>query len=202
MKWTRIFLVAVAFALGAGNAQAAISFGGTVDASVPGVVQNTFWVNTDSDFLSAVLFVTLHTGTVYDPFNASLTLDGDALSITTGDTFFTANGNSLTGIAGGAGDLGHVHPTTPGAAEVGPTVIGISWFSPGSDTDDIGAGLPIGRFSFSDDANGVAQLLLINAADEQLLLSGGVIGGMLFPEPASLGLLGLGGLALLRRRGG
>jgi PEP-CTERM motif-containing protein len=200
MKIAKFVLPVIAAGFAATSVSAAITADNVIGTAGGGQTTNQWSVTTDTDYLSAVVFVTLDTGTVYDPFAASLTLDGDSLAISDGDTYFTANGNALTGIAGGAGDLGHVHPTTPGDAEVGPTVLGVAWFSPGASTGDIGSGMDIGRFSFSADATGVWQLLVINAADEQTLLSGTVAAGAMVPEPASLALLGLGGLAVLRRR--
>lgn len=172
------------------SASAAISANLTLDTSLPGVVQHIWTVDTDSDFTAAVYLAELSSGSVHNPFTIDETLDG-ALFGFPGDTFVTANGNPNTEVNGPASDLGGLGPF-PG---FGPDVISVTWSSPGIDLDDIGTGLPIGRFSFSDDAFGTWQLLVTNAAGDQTLLS-----GIIIPEPASLSLLTLGGLALLRRQ--
>jgi hypothetical protein len=186
----------IALGLTTTSASAAISVNFNFDTSVPGGVANNATVDTDSDFLSAVILVELTSGSLINPnsFAPGVETFFNAFPGTL-DTFVSANGNPSVGIAGGAGDL---DAGAPAAATFDPTILGVAWFSPGADTDDIGTDLPIGTFAFTDDATGTWQLLVINAANEQALLSGVVVNGLI-PEPASLGLLSLGGLALLRR---
>jgi PEP-CTERM motif-containing protein len=196
MKIVKYVLPVIAAGFVASSASAAISASNNViDAGA--VVENSWSVTTDTDFLSAVVYAELTSGTVWNP--NSIVPGLETFQNGANDTFFSANGNPSVGIAGGAGDL---EVTAPAAATVGPTILGVAWFSPGADSDDIGAGLPIGSFSFTSDANGTWALRTINAANDQENLNGLIVNGVMtvIPEPASLALMGLGGLAALRRR--
>ena len=193
MKIAKFVLPVIAAGFTATSASAAISATNTVILG-SGVVENSHSIDTTSDFLSAVVFVELTTGTVHNP--NSIVPGVESFQNGANDTFFGANGNPAVALAGGAGDLGHLNPN----AEVGPTVLGVTWNSPGADTDDIGNGLPIGSFSFTNDATGTWSLLLTNAEGDRVITSGTVEAGAMVPEPASLALMGLGGLAAMRRR--
>jgi hypothetical protein len=91
------------------------------------------------------------------------------------------------------------------------TSMSAAWCAPAPDQIETG-NIPLGRFSFSQDAIGTFKLLVIEydqtlgsavtAFDGRTQGNDGIIanGVMTVPEPASLSLLAVGGLALLRRR--
>jgi PEP-CTERM motif len=198
MKPGTLLCAAIITGLSSGLARAAITANNSTDLSLPGVTQNNWAVDTDADFTNAVLAVDLTIGTVHDPFTfLGVEVDGNIFSPGSGDTFVAANDS--TAVVGCPALCAAVFPS-PFDTILGPTMLRIAWTSPFADTDDIGTGLPIGRFSFTSDAVGTWQLLVNNAADDQALITGVVVNGAMVPEPASLGLLSLGGLALLRRK--
>jgi PEP-CTERM motif len=201
MKIVKYVLPVIAAGFVASSASAAITASNTPNLAVAGGVSNDWTVTTDTDFLSAVVLVELTSGSLINPnsFAPGVETFFNAFPGSL-DTFLSANGNPSVGIAGGAGDL---DAGAPAAATFGGAVaLGVAWFSPGADADDIGAGLPIGSFAFTDDSQGTWALRTINAADDQENLTGVVVNGVMtvIPEPASLALMGLGGLAALRRR--
>jgi hypothetical protein len=161
---------------------ASVSIDNTVDSlSVPGIIQNNWAVNTDIDFTAAAVFVELSTGTLHNPNPIIAGLE--TFDQGSGDTFLGANGNPSLGIQGGAGDLGHFNATI-GATDFGPTTLGATWNSPGADMDDIGAGLPLGRFSFTDDAQGTWSMAVTVANSPIVMyLSNPLIDGEMIFSP-------------------
>jgi hypothetical protein len=179
-----------------------ITMGGDTGAAPAGWVSNDLFAHSDYDLLSAAIFITLDSGVVYN--NNVFVAGYETFQQSPGETYVTLNNSPSTSIAGSAGDLGH-YPPVSGEAEFGPSVLGAAWFS--TSTNDAGNGLPLGTFSFSADANGAGMLRVSSKpqfSSQQpiiLLMPVSVENGVLLPEPASLGLLGLGGLFLLRRGG-
>ena len=166
----------------AAAASASVSIDNTVDSlSVPGIVQNNWAVNTDIDFTAAAVFVELNAGTLHNP--NPIIADIETFDQGSGDTFLSANGNLALGIPGGAGDLGHFN-VNAGAPDFGPTTLGVTWNSPGADMDDTGVGLPIGRFSFSDDAQGTWSLAVTVAFSPTIIyLSNPLVNGEMIFSP-------------------
>jgi hypothetical protein len=158
MAFFRTITAVVAVGLAAGHA-AALAIRSITDtgAAPAGFVSNDITVDTDLDILSAEILIELDTGTLYNPNPLSPTLE--TFQQSPGDTYVTIGGNPNTGIAGGAGDFGH-NPIVPGA-EFGPTTLGVTYFD--TSHDDIGIGLPMGTFSFSNDAMGSGQLSIAQA---------------------------------------
>jgi hypothetical protein len=160
---------------------AAVSIDNTVDSlSVPGIIQNNWAVNTDIDFTAAAVFVELNAGTLHNPNSSGSNFE--TFEDGPGDTFVGDNDSpSRSSIQGGAGDLGHPQL---GGSEFGPTTLGVTWSSPGSDKNDIGTGLPIGRFSFTDDAQGTWSMAVTVAFSPTVTyLSNPLVNGEMIFDP-------------------
>ena len=76
MKIVKYVLPVIAAGFVASSASAAISASNSIDNSLAGITQNNWTVDTTGDLTSAVLYVELTAGSSFDPFAASLTLDG------------------------------------------------------------------------------------------------------------------------------
>ena len=190
MKIAKFVLPVIAAGLASSTA-----FGGTVINQVPqsevaGYIANQIVWEGGADWTSAALVVELTSGDAYQDGFGSDSPPTEAFFPTFPaleyDTYVGILSGEGNGIAGGAGDIGG------GALSLNAPQISVSWFNTG--TNDTGV-VGIGMITLSDDAAGTWTLL---SAGETT--TGTVEGGAMVPEPASLALLGLGGLAALRRR--
>ncbi len=177
-------------------------------------------VNTTSDWTAAAIFIDLSSGSMFQE-NSGFGGFGSTLGPTNPLGFATIpslewdsylDGNALPGnadpsalpdpilafisIAGAGADAGG----PAGSPVFDSTGANISWNSAGSITTDVGA-TKLGRFTLSPDANGILSLAVTEADSPGRTLIGiPLVNGIIAPEPASVTALGLGGLALLRRR--
>ncbi len=163
-----------------------------------GFVTQDLVIETDTDWIATSLLLKLDTGTIYQDLLGSenappnSALFGIQPSVRF-DTYVKGwKPDQSASKAGGAVDLGG-EPS----GSFNTSTIDYAWFT--TDTDDIGRS-SIGRFTLSDDATGTWEILVDALNQPPLRLSGTIQGGMIVPEPASLGLLGMGALGLLRRR--
>jgi hypothetical protein len=160
-------------------------------------------INSTTDWTAGAILLELSPGDIYQHANGSASglapnpsfLGFPGLEALRFDTFVTnPDASSEVGagasIAGGALDI-------PGAGvqEFSTSRLSVAWNSPDTDTDDIGE-IVIGRLTLKDTANGTLWLALTEAGSAGKTL----ISIPIVPEPASLALLGLGGLAALCRR--
>lgn len=192
MKMAKFVLPAVALGFTAGSAMAATSHW-EVDGDniVPNTVAYALMADGEGDdWTGAVLRVDLTSGTTYQNGSGG---DGAPSSAFIGfvpelefDTYVGIIDDSTAGIAGGAGDLGG------GPLSLDAPQISMTWFN--TNTNDTGP-IQIGNITLSPDAVGTWQLIVSFAGGQ--VQSGGVFP---IPEPATLSLMGLGGLAALRRR--
>ena len=198
MKIVKFVLPVVAAGFFASSAMAATTTW-SVDGTntIAGTVANALTADGQGDdWTGAVLKIDLTAGSIYAPgaFDSDGTqaaLWGFVAGLQWDSAVGIANDGSA-GIAGGAGDLGG------GAQNLGGTGVdaaSITWFNTAT-TDT--AAVQIGNVTLSNDAVGTWQLIGAFAAG-QVQSSGVVAGGALVPEPASLALMGLGGIAALRR---
>ncbi|WP_432798449.1 PEP-CTERM sorting domain-containing protein [Poriferisphaera sp. WC338] len=119
------------------------------------------------------------------------------------DTFITGGalvqGGITPGTAGGAVNLGG----NPGAT-FSTSAIDIAWFPPGGSSGITNqTGFTVARITLTDDATGTFKFLASDgeiATWEDGVIANGVLGLGVVPEPASLMLLGIGGLGALARR--
>ena len=181
------------------------------DSALVGTVTNQMFVQPSGgdDWTNSEILIKLTSGTVYNATGAAATdsSPNPALYAVTGfrngafDTFVTGGGFAPATIAGASSRLGG----PGGAFTLGPAGVDVSWGD--TNADDLGNTF-VSQFTLSADAIGTYTGISLQTGAVVEEFSGTVAGGVLFPtgtnpplpEPASLGLLGLGGLALLRRR--
>lgn len=194
MKIAKFVLPVIAAAF-ATPAFGSLSNAVVADANVPaGFVANaiTWDGGGTNDWTSAGLVVNLTSGTAYQdafgadaPPNPAFFPTFPALEF---DTYVGILEDGTAGIAGGAGDVGG------GPLSLDAPQISVSWFN--TDSSDTGV-VQIAMVTLSDDAQGTFSYISQGVRTDGAVING-VMGGV--PEPASMALLGLGGLALLRRR--
>ena len=170
-------------------------------AELNGYVTQDLVATTDSDWLSAQMIITLDApGGFYQdalgntnpqspnpaffPIAASLEFDTYVANGVLGESVSVTGAVDLGGPANEIFDADHVS---------------ILWYTTG--TEDIGV-LPLARLSIADTATGTWELVATASPQggPRAVAGGPVIDGLLVPEPATLGLVTLGGLAMLRRR--
>ena len=145
------------------------------------------------DWTGAVLRVDLSAGSVYHDDSGQGGIPSPWPFFPPEREFDTNVGifdDGTAGIAGGAGDLGG------GALSLNAPQISVTWFN--TDADDLDP-VQIAMITLSPDATGTWELIT-SFTGGQLLSSGVVINGTIVPEPASLTMLVLGSLAMIRQR--
>lgn len=198
MKIVNIVLPALALGLSAGSVSAATSYWQFDGANtIPGTVANALIADGQGeDWAGAVLKIDLTSGSIYnDPTLDSLTPQAAFWPSFPDLQWDSAVGiafDGSTGIAGGASDLGG------GPHQLGGTGVdaaSITWFN--TSTGDTSA-VQIANVTMTNDAFGTWQLIT-SFANGPIQSSGLIINGGI-PEPATLSLMGLGGLTVMRRR--
>lgn len=183
-------------------------FTGGLLAPVPagnlnGFVFNELQLDTTADWTAAAMLIELETGSIFQEDTAGVS-NGGTLGLPNPAFFgglpssefdsriFDPHGGAS--IAGAAGDVGG------DAEEFSTAQIDISWNSAGADTADTGV-FNIAQVTLSGDATGFARVAFTVAGVEGVIRQDlPIVNGAVVPEPASLALMGLGGLAALRRR--
>ena len=198
MKIVKLVLPALALGFSTVSVSAATSYW-QFDAAntIPGTVANALIADGEGDdWTGAVLKIDLTSGSIYnDPTADSLQTQGTFWGFLPELQWDSAVGiafDGSTGIAGGAGDLGGGPHRLGGT---GVDAASITWFN--TSTNDTSA-VQIANVTMTNDAFGTWQLITSFANGP--IRSGGIIINGRIPEPATLSLMGLGGLAVLRRR--
>lgn len=199
MKIAKYVLPVIAAGFAAQSAMAGMSFAPVDDGGVlpAGTVSNA--INWDGggtlDWQGSALYISLTSGTVYD--NAGQTaVNSSFWGLVPELEFETWVGpvGPTINVVGGAGDIGGPGGSSP---VLGPNELSITWAD--TPSDDTGF-IQIASVALSDDANGTAKIRTIFTGGGSTTLTLPVVNGIITPEPASFALLGLGGLAFLRRR--
>ncbi len=194
MKIVKCLLPAIAVSITAGSAMANVSIQQVVSPNVPaGFVANAIiWDGGGTiDWSSAALLVDFTSGSAFQhPFGG----DGAPGSALIGafpdlayDTHVGIIDDGTAGIPGAGGAIIEGAPMSMDAPQ-----ISVSWFN--SDTGNTGV-VQIGMITLSHDSQGTWSV-----QTKVGTIGGEVVDGAMVPEPASLALMGLGGLAALRRR--
>lgn len=206
MKIAKFVLPVIAAGFAASSAMAATS-SVVVDGSntIPATVANQLRADGQGvDWTGDVLLINLTAGAVSNAaaFDGAGQQSGFWALVPTlqWDSFVGIPGDGTGGIAGGAGDLGG-----PGGAnqigllltDAAPQTVSVTYFN--TATNNTGS-IQTGNITLSADAAGTWQRITSFAGGVLVQSGGPVANGAMVPEPASLALLGLGGLAALRRR--
>ncbi len=203
MKMARFFLPVLAAGLITGSAAAATDAGWLVDGAntIPNTVANALIANGGgADWTAAVLVVDISNspGSVHNGVIDSMRPQ-DAFWGFFPDLQWDTYVGTVPSNAPGATDVGPL-----GAGDLGSPVlsmagqlISVTWG--GTAQTETGA-TQIANITLTDDSQGVWQLIVAFAHGDTVRTGGRVLNGEIIPEPASLALVGLGGLAVLRRR--
>ena len=169
-------------------------------SALTGFITQDLVVTTDSDWLGCQMVVTVPAGAIYQD---SLTVSAQSPNPAFFPTFPTLEFDTYVT----DGSLGESVSTT-GAVDLGgpPSEVftedelSIAWYTDA--TDNIGT-FAVARVTLADTAQGDWQFLATAKPAEGpiVLASDAIIGGVM-PEPATMGILALGGLMLLKRRRG
>jgi len=201
----RLVATIMAVALIAGVASAELTGGWSVykaGEGLPGFVSNRLDISTDADWTQGQLLIILEGGAeIYQEqfFGNDVTLSGPTQAMIDYspsiefDTYVTGN-DIAASVAGGAVDVGGNPNRTFDA--VG---IDLAWYT--DELDDTGDIL-LAQVTLADTAMGTWAMRLSNAAGANTVVfdNGTVVDGVIIPEPATMSLVVLGGLAMLRRR--
>ena len=196
MKTTTMTLAAAVLGIITATASAATSHWEVrTDNIVPNTVANALIADGEgADWTSAGLRINLTSGWAYQNASGSDGAPSSAFINFVPELEF----DTYVGIIddGTAGIVSH-SPFFPGPLSLdAPQInVGIWW---NTDTGDLGPA-QIAMITLSPDAAGTWELIT-SFAGGQLQSSGVVVNGAIIPEPVSLVLFGLGGLAMLRRR--
>lgn len=160
-------------------------------------ITNDVVVDAASDWLSAVLAIELTSGDIYQhPAGGNTSPNPILIPAYNALEYDTYVSNGVVGEAvstAAAADLGYA------AIEADVDTFALSWYT--TEGDDLGI-LALVRATLSTDAQGSWQFRATAspAGGPAVELAGNVVDGYMVPEPATMALLGLGGLAALIRR--
>lgn len=160
MPFTRDLLAVAVCATACSQAQALMSINVLQDdTTVPGWIINTFTVDSDTDVMIATALSDLSSGSILDlpGFFPQTASNGP------GDSFVTINGNRNTSAGLSAGDLGGAS-----TASLNSSRIDLTWYT--TNTDDIGLGMHVATFTFSDDAQGVLSFGVLASGQQRYAL--------------------------------
>ncbi len=187
--------LAVLFVCGfsAGSVFAAPTVSMSIDPTntIPGVTARKIVVDGQGvDWTAAVLVIELTQGSVY---NGSPDSNGPQ------DAFWgffpELEWDTYVGIPGGINDVGPLSASDLGSPVVSfsGSLVSATW----GNTDVTNTGpTQIANISLTDDAQGTWQMIATFANSPNMMMNGNIMA----PEPGTLALLGLGGVALMRRR--
>ena len=180
-----VMIVVVIAGAGVANAEVSAEWVVNPGCTVAGYATHDLMITTDTEWTNARVELTLDTGTIYqdptyDEEYPQTTIWG-FVPVVEWDSMFSAPDYAVPGFASKAGD---------GWTD---TSVMRSWF----DDVDTGPGTFVGaRITLSEGAEGPFNILLFDESNPGVATEfSGII-----PEPMTLTLLGLGGLALIRRR--